>query len=157
MRYLTSILCLALIATSCKEDTATSQKEAYQNLYEEVMKIHDDVMPETNNLYRLKKYAQENIEVLPDTSQWVKKLVEVQVNASKADEVMMEWMAQFKVPEGDHDLQIQYLKKEKESITEVRDVMLTTLHDGKAVIRASDDYIKANKLREDGTTSFYPK
>ena len=54
-----------LLLTSC-DNSQKVQKAEFDTLFAEVMKIHDDVMPEINNLYKLKKFAQENITVLPD-------------------------------------------------------------------------------------------
>ena len=118
------------------------------------MLIHDDIMPETNNLYKLKKFAKENLAIIPDTSYLVKKLLNLSVISDNADEVMMEWMANFKIPEIDHKSKIDYLKNEKESIIKVRETILNTLYQGKKVIKESDDYIKKNNLREELKTIY---
>ncbi len=154
LKFLTFALSIVILS-SCGNQQE-KEKAEFDALFAEVMVLHDDVMPETNNLYKLKKYAQENIATLPDTSVFVKKLMDVQLKSEKADEAMMEWMANFKIPEGDHQAKMEYLANEKISITKVRDLMLSTLHTGKEVIRKSDKYIKKNKLRDDLTTTFTP-
>ena len=156
MKYsLFTLISLILLLSSC-DNSQKAQKLEFDTLFAEVMKIHDDVMPETNNLYKMKKYAQENIDVLPDTSSMVKELLDVQLRSDKADDLMMDWMANFKIPDGDHQSKIDYLNQEKESIKNVRDKMLSTLYEGKAVVRKSDDYIKLNKLRNEGKTRLVP-
>lgn len=147
---------LLLIISSCNGEEK-KQKEEFDALFAEVMKIHDDVMPETNNLYKLKKFAQENIDVLPDTSSFVKQLRDVQVSTEKADDVMMEWMEDFSVPNTTHQEKMSYLKQELDAIEKVRSTMLSTLYEGKQVIRSSDKYIKKNKLRNEAKTNLYPK
>ena len=153
-RYLI-FLFAALLLGSC-ENTQSKEKKEFDDLFAEVMAIHDDVMPETSNLYKLKKYAQENIDVIPDTSAYIEQLRNAQLRSVKADDAMMEWMANFKIPESDHQSKIAYLKSEKIAISKVRELMLTTLYDEKKVIAETDEYIKSNKLRDDTKTTFTP-
>ena len=148
-----SALIFAIILFASCENNLAKEKVEFDALFAEVMKIHDDVMPETNNLYKLKKFAQENLAILPDTSTLMKELMDIQIASDKADDAMMEWMAAFKIPESDHKSKIEYLNSEKESITKVRELMLSTLYNGKLVINKSDKYIKKNKLRDDLTTT----
>jgi len=147
---------LLLLIFGCQSKNE-KQKIEFDALFAEVMKIHDDVMPETNNLYKLKKFAQENIDVLPDTSIYIAQLREVQLNTEKADEVMMEWMEEFSVPNSTHADKMKYLRDELVAIEEVRKTMLSVLYEGKKVIRSTDKYIKENKLRGDAKTNLYPK
>ncbi len=151
-----ALLGALLIFSSC-DNKEQEQKVEFDTLFQQVMKIHDDVMPETNNLYKLKKFAQDNIDVIPDTSIYIKPLRDVQLNAEKADEVMMQWMEKFSVPEASHKEKMQYLQNQLVEIDEVRKVMLSTLYDGKLVIRKTDKYIKENKLRNVGKTEFSAK
>lgn len=147
-----------VILTSCKDKLAEQQKSAYDTLFAEVMKVHDDIMPETNNLYKLKKFAQENIDILPDTSIYVKKLRDAQMNADKADDAMMQWMSDFAVPEGSHEEKMKYLESQKKSVEDLRALMLSTIYDGKVLVNQSDEYIKVNKLTdEDRSTKLYIK
>ena len=145
----------AILFGSCANNQA-NEKVEFDALFAEVMVIHDDVMPETNNLYKLKKFAQENMAVIPDTSTFIKKLLDAQLSSDKADEAMMEWMANFKIPESDHKSKIEYLKNEKIAITKVRELMLSTIYEGKLVINESDKYIKKNKLRDERKTTLTP-
>lgn len=148
-----TLLAILLFLTSCN-NKEKEQKAEFDTLFEEVMKIHDDVMPETNNLYKLKRFAQDNIDVIPDTSVYLKPLRDAQLNAEKADEVMMQWMEKFSVPDASHDLKMEYLKNQLVEIEEVRKVMLSTIYDGKLIVRKTDKYIKKNKLRDVGKTKF---
>ena len=85
---ISTFIALMLLLTSC-DNSQKVQKTEFDTLFAEVMKIHDDVMPETNNLYKLKKIAQENIAVLPDTSSMIKELMDIQLFSDKADDAMM--------------------------------------------------------------------
>lgn len=156
MKYTISIfIALVLLLSSC-DNTQKVEKAEFDTLFAEVMKIHDDVMPETNNLYKLKKFAQENVAILPDTSSMIKELMDVQLFSDQADDVMMEWMTNFKIPVSDHKSKIKYLKNEKIAITKVRELMLSTIYEGKLVIHKSDKYIKKNKLRDERKTNLVP-
>lgn len=152
---ISTFIALMLLLTSC-DSLQKVQKTEFDTLFAEVMKIHDDVMPETNNLYKLKKIAQENIAVLPDTSSMIKELMDIQLLSDKADDAMMDWMANFKIPESDHKSKITYLQNEKIAITDVRGLMLSTIYKGKSLIRKSDKYIKKNKLRDERKTNLVP-
>lgn len=144
--------------TSCKQENVDNEKKEYQALYDEVIKIHDDVMPETNNLYKLKKFAQENLDILSDTSKFVEPLLAIQVKATKADDVMMEWMENFAVPNSNHEKKMEYLTLQKNEIEEVRKIILNTIYEGKKIIIASDQYIRENNLSdEERKTVFRPK
>lgn len=145
---LKTLIWLMISATifSCKDRVAEKQKIEYDKLFKEVMRVHDEVMPETSNLYKLKKYAQENIDVLPKDNEFVEQLIETKIATEKADDAMMDWMAAFKVPESTHAEKMEYLNKELISITEVSKLMLSTLEKGKAVVRKSDKFIKENNL-----------
>lgn len=148
-----TLLAALLIFTSCN-NKEKEQKAEFDILFEEVMKIHDDVMPEVNNLYKLKKFAQDNINVIADTSIYVKPLRDAQLNAEKADEAMMQWMEKFSVPDASHEQKMEYLKNQLVEIEEVRKIMLSTIYDGKLIVRKTDKYIKENKLRNVGKTKF---
>jgi len=154
LRYCLLLISVGLVSSCTNKKQA--QKEEFDLLFAEVMKVHDDVMPETNNLYKIRKFAQENIDVLPDTSQYIEQLKDLQINAQKADDVMMNWMEKFAVPNSTHQEKISYLEEEKKSIKKVRDIMLNTLFEGKKVIRASDKFIKENKLRDERKTNLRP-
>ncbi len=155
-RFLILIFTTILIGSCVDNQNKAKEKEEFDALFAEVMVIHDDAMPETNNLYKLKKFAQENIEILPDTSSFVKQLLDAQLKAEKADDEMMEWMANFKIPESDHKSKISYLKNEKIEITRIRDLMLNAIYEGRGVISKSDIYIKKNKLHDERKTNFTP-
>ena len=133
---ISTFIAFMLLLTGCDKSKKV-QKTEFDNLFAEVMKIHDDVMPETNNLYKLKKNAQENIAVLPDTNSMIKELMDIQILSDKADDAMMDWMANFKIPESEHKSKITYLQNEKIAITDVIELILGTIYDGKSLIRKS--------------------
>lgn len=140
---------LALIS-GCKDPSASGQKMAYDELFAEVMRVHDEVMPETANLYKLKKYAQDDLEILPENHEFVEQLVKTKIAADKADDAMMDWMAEFKVPESSHDEKMKYLKSELSKIKEVSHLIKSTIADGRKFIKKVDHHIHKNNLKKNG-------
>lgn len=125
MRYF--IFLSLLIFSSCKEKQNSSET-AQNKLYDEVMAIHDQVMPEMTTIHNLKKdlKAIEKPETKDIILQQVKEL-------NDADEAMMTWMAAFKVPE-DKTQEDAYLLLEKEKIKQVSDLMYASMDRAKKLI-----------------------
>ncbi|HRG41532.1 MAG TPA: hypothetical protein PLC27_09020 [Saprospiraceae bacterium] len=109
--WLMTICCLSI--WSCKHQHGQSESP----LYKDVMAIHDKVMPEMSKIHSLKKQLKA-IEV-PQANEIILDHVK---ELNDADEAMMTWMADFKVPEdqAQHD---EYLKAEKVKIQQVSDQM----------------------------------
>jgi len=104
-----------LLFGSCK----SGYSPEVQKLYDEVMVIHDEVMPEMGTIHKLKKQfksALKNSDVQDN-----KKSIEDQINALDfADDAMMEWMHQFKVPKDvSEKVQLEYLNDQKSKMTKV--------------------------------------
>lgn len=109
------ILAITLI-TSCKEKT---------NLEAEVMAIHDEVMPKMGDIHLAKKELRKLLIDIDHDS--LKTVVTTLIsNLEVADEGMMEWMHQWKVPANEEEKNAYFLA-EKEKITKVKEDMLTSL------------------------------
>ncbi|MBK8626421.1 MAG: hypothetical protein IPN86_12910 [Saprospiraceae bacterium] len=116
LKHLIFILIIAF--TSCKHQHHNHDSaELKSPLYNEVMAVHDAVMPEMATIHKLKKELKaietsDNKAVVLDN---IKAL-------NDADEAMMTWMAAFNVPE-DKKQEDEYLKAEKAKIQGVSDQM----------------------------------
>jgi len=112
-----------------------SEKSEQEKMYTEVMSIHDDIMPEMGTIHRLKKQLK-NLDTVviksPDYSTILNHLSALQ----KADDEMMDWMAEFSNPTKDTEeaVAVAYLEKEKEKISQVRDQMRQSIASAKAVL-----------------------
>lgn len=103
--------------------------------YEEVMAIHDEVMPRMSDIHRLKKrLSKVDTAQLTDMSPNI--LLDHSLKLEKADNAMMDWMANFKKPKKDmpEDIAIAYLYEEKKAITAVRDLMLESIKEAEALL-----------------------
>jgi len=126
-----SLLFGLLFFSSCK----SGYSPEVQKLYDEVMVIHDEVMPEMGTIHKLKKQLKA---VLKDgAGNFDAKLVNDQIEAlDYADDAMMDWMHQFKVPKETTDQEkIDYLKDQKNKMTKVN-------IDMKAIITSAKNEVK---------------
>lgn len=133
--FLLSIITSFLLTTGISSCTSSKAESEVEKMYKEVMIIHDEVMPEMSTIQRLKKQISK-----VDTSSLVDLSPDILMNQitqlEKADNAMMDWMASFKKPKKDtpQEIAIAYLYEEKKSITEVKNIMLTSIADGKKLM-----------------------
>lgn len=124
MKYLISIIFLALVAVGC---STNSEKNLQKSLYDEVMLAHDEVMPEMGSLMKLTKQLKAKSDSIEDKNdqEIVLQLIE---DLELANESMMNWMRQFEpIEEGTpHGEVIEYLTDQKEKIEKVKDDMLSS-------------------------------
>ncbi|MCA6075476.1 hypothetical protein [Fulvivirga sedimenti] len=105
-----------------------------EDLFNEVMAVHDEVMPKMDDIMKEKGRIQEMINSENDSARIIM-LRETISNLNSADESMMEWMRSFdrdKFSE-DPDAQINYYREELIRINEVKEKMLTAINESKAV------------------------
>ncbi len=96
------------------------ESDVIKEKYNEIMRIHDEVMPEMSTMRRYRKQllAKGNND----------QIMQAVTDLTKADERMMDWMAEFKMPEnvGEKD-KISYLNKELISVAamnkQIKDAM----------------------------------
>jgi hypothetical protein len=95
-----------LITMSCQPSSETDEKYARaQEIYQEAIAVHDEVMPRMDEIMRLKSLLKERIDALQqkgeemntDSLQHMQEIVQ---KLEEADEAMMQWMRNVKqVPE----------------------------------------------------------
>ena len=95
-----------------------------QALYDEVMKVHDEVMPKMNDIYTLKEKLKDQIANTPGMGEEKKKEIETMITKlDSASEGMMVWMRNFNpLPDSLGEEQAkEYLENEMEKIKKVRE------------------------------------
>jgi regulator of replication initiation timing len=105
-------------------------------LYDQVMDIHDEVMPKMQDLYTLKKELQDKIDQNKGMAEEQKKELEQVIAAlDSTNNAMMDWMHHFNpLPDSaDQELAREYLENEMESIMKVRDLTTETIDKAKAI------------------------
>jgi hypothetical protein len=110
-----------------QDKTETSPNQV---LYNEVMKIHDEVMPKMDDIHRLKMSIREKIEKNPNLPQTERiKLDAMYAKLDSANDGMMVWMRQFRpLPDSVGEEKAKaYLENEMERVKKVRERMLTAI------------------------------
>ena len=108
----------------------TNVSSDIESLHEEVMLIHDEVMPKQSALSQAQLEIKKWIARQPDNFQISEDLNNKYIALQEAEEAMWEWMNQYSKPsEDDPEAAITYLNDQKIKITEVRDKMLSSLND----------------------------
>ena len=101
-----------------------------QVLYDQVMDIHDEVMPKMQDLYTLKKGLQDKIATTPNISAEEKQMLEKRIVVlDSVSQLMMDWMHKFspRPDSTDQEAAREYLESEMEKIRKVREAMLEVI------------------------------
>jgi hypothetical protein len=126
-RFVT-LLCFLLAAF------ASCEKKGNQELYDEVMAIHDEVMPKMNDIRRYKRDFQAEIANNPNITEARKTQLESSiVMLDSASDGMMKWMRAFDPiadSEGEQKAR-EYLEDQKQKVTKVKEDMLKALDEAK--------------------------
>lgn len=139
MKY--AYFALLLFAFACSKqtehnhsETAVDSDNPNQVLYDQVMDIHDEVMPRMDDIERLKRELKEEITNTPDmVSERKAQLEQVISNLDSAGTAMMDWMHKFNpLPDSaDQEEAREYLENEMEKIKKVRDQMNESIEKAK--------------------------
>jgi hypothetical protein len=116
----------------------TNQDTGNKALYNEVMKIHDEVMPKMDDIYKLKEGLKSKIAAAPAMAEEEKKKIEATIlKLDSASESMMEFMHTFKpLPDSLGEEQARdYLEIEMEKVKKVKEVILESIEEGKAEVK----------------------
>jgi len=136
MKKVIFLLFMVATATACSNE----QKEQKDALMAEVMAAHDEVMPKMGELRKTAKDLQAKADSLStltdqDFAAEISTLRQTAERIEDANEGMMEWMRQFEMPDNEAPIAevLVYLKDQKEKIDKVKDEMLKSLEEGKAL------------------------
>lgn len=126
------------------------QKQEEQQIakWDEMMAIHDEVMPKMADMNRtvraLRPFLEEG--ALPDKN--LKEQVNRAINQIEAaDEAMMDWMGEVETLEDlrtdkDHEAIMVYIRDQTEAISKVKADMLSSLANGKQLLATIEDMKK---------------
>jgi hypothetical protein len=113
-----------------------SHDHGNQELYEEVMKVHDEVMPKMNDVYKLKEELKKQIANSPDMVEEKKNRIQsVILQLDSASDGMMVWMRNFNpLPDSlGVEKARNYLEQEQEKVNKVKEDMLKAIADAKTL------------------------
>jgi len=122
MKYIMLFVLTVFLAVQCKPDHGDTAVEV---LYDEVILIHDEVMPKISDISKLKRRVQKLDTKNEDALTIIKELED-------ADEAMMSWMADFQeyktLADSSKSKKLNYLADEKVKIQKVSDQMLLSIY-----------------------------
>ncbi|MFM9949178.1 MAG: hypothetical protein ACKV1O_14655 [Saprospiraceae bacterium] len=128
-------LLIALAFSACNTEQSTQEK-----LWDEMMVVHDEVMPKMGDLNRLSRNIRSQLDTVPpiDTLQKLQQL-DLLIRLGKAEEGMMVWMSELEILDDlratkSHKEIIRYLEAEKQRIGAVRDSMLVGIEAGEKAL-----------------------
>ena len=128
-KIITTISLLTLII-GCQKNTEDKQKL----MINEVMAVHDEVMPKMDDIMSLKSSLDSAIKVSPDSAK-AKKLYSA---LDVADNQMMDWMENYdsESVKGKSEEQIsKYFADQKTRITEVKVLTVKSIEEAKIFLR----------------------
>ncbi len=136
---------LVVIIVSCtKSEKHTEHQHELDNndnpnqaLYEQIMDIHDEVMPRLEDIYLQKKEIKDKLANTPDMGVEGKQELELMlVQLDSADRAMMNWMHRFQplADSIDEEKARAYLESEMERIKEVKTLMTESIDKAKNLI-----------------------
>ncbi len=130
-----ALIAISFLAAQCgSESTAEQQKAEADQKWEELMALHDEVMPEMGEVNRIKRTLR-SMENIPEAMQ--AEVAQMITRLDKADESMMSWMASFgKYSNTDlpHDELMVAYKKEMEKGKEVEAAIYSSIEDGNTLL-----------------------
>jgi regulator of replication initiation timing len=112
---------------SHEHDSDSDSSSTNQALYDQIMDIHDEVMPKSQDIYDLKKLLKDKIAATPDMVVEERQKLEQRIaKLDSVDKMMMDWMHNFSpLPDSiDQEAAREYLESEMEKIRKVKDAML---------------------------------
>ncbi len=142
--FMATMACLLFIASSCQSDDPNHIKE--EALKDELMVIHDEVMPKMGEVNKLRN----ELVTLSEKSNTTDSLAIASIKETiqyleQADEGMMDWMGEFKRPSKlrkskTHEEILAYLEDEKQKVQKVKEDINGSIEAAVAIL---EEYKKA--------------
>jgi hypothetical protein len=142
MQNIPSAICIGIliILSGCGQKSNDKEHREDESgnkaLYDEVMNVHDEVMPKMNDIYKLKEELKKRLANSPDISEEKRQHIQNTIlRLDSANESMMVWMRNFNpIPDSlGEEKAREYLEQEKEKVGKVKKDVLKAIDDAKAV------------------------
>ncbi len=140
--FLYSVSLILLLCISCNQLSGEEQK--FDTLMQEVIDVHDEVMPKMGEISTLIKYLDPKI----DTTEVGKTHAKAQQDLKDSYDFMMKWMSDFSdnFPHENEDskmdaeklsTQMKLLQKEKVKVHELKDQIHSSIKNAKKLLEKS--------------------
>ena len=140
MKILHLLLLLGALSLvlQCEPNTQNKHSNSpspIDELLEEVMAVHDKVMPEMGTIHRLRKKLKQRLSDGIEDPALKEKIQATIKTLDDADEGMMSWMAAFKMPKEDSNAaKLNYLKEQQLQIAKVKEDILNAIEMAKSLV-----------------------
>jgi hypothetical protein len=125
MKKMLTLLLFGLFILACTSQKST--EEVNKELYNQVMDVHDEVMPKMEAFYSMRKMLREKIAAADslglDSAQLQANLLLI----DSAERSMMDWMHEFRSEDYEGEELTEYLKSELVKVNEMKEIMLRAL------------------------------
>jgi regulator of replication initiation timing len=119
---------------STKPKEEVPEEVSKKSLYDQVMDIHDEVMPSMGELNRLKRELKDKVENSPNlVEEKRKEMEETIMTIESASKSMMVWMREFNPEDYEGEELTKYLQSEIKRVQQVKETMLEALEKGRKV------------------------
>ena len=118
---------LSLLACQNTGTKTANVVDEHDAMHNQIMEIHDEVMPKMGSMRKLRKKL---IAIEPQTEE-SKTAIKNLVNA---DEFMMDWMAEYRVPEGDKIAKSEYLENELKRVKQLKSDINGSIESAKQIL-----------------------
>jgi hypothetical protein len=102
----------------CKDEN----KESESKINQDIMAVHDDVMPKMGEVNRLKRQLSQYKDAVPeDNAEMKDSLINAILLLSKMEDNMNDWMGNYKYPNPDitHEQMIKYLAGQRDTVKQL--------------------------------------
>lgn len=126
---------------ACKSEN----KEAETLLNQEIMKVHDEVMPKMGDINRMKRQLSAyKDEVSDDNAAMKDSLINAILLLAKTEDNMNDWMAGYKYPNPDmkHDEMMKYLQGQQDTIKQINNDVFMTIAIGNGLLKNAPKSVK---------------
>ncbi len=115
-----------------------SPEAQVKRLEKEVIKIHDEVMPKNIDINRVNRQLKKMVKDSLINDSILNNVKDQIFQLTKAEDSMNKWMVEYKSPSRDMPFEqtMEYLNKEKVKITQVKELMLSSLENGNKLLEA---------------------
>ncbi len=130
-----------LFFSACKSEN----KEAETLLNQEIMKVHDEVMPKMGEINRIKRQLGAYKDEVPDDNAAMKdSLINAILLLAKTEDNMNDWMSGYKYPnpEMKHDEMMTYLKGQQDTIKQINNEVFMTIAIGNGLLKNAPKAVK---------------
>ena len=139
--FLLFALGFLMLFTACKNE----EKESETKLNQEIMKVHDEVMPKMAELNRMKRQISAYKDFVSDDNAEMKdSLINAILLLSKTEDNMSDWMGNYRYPNPDakHEEMMTYLKGKQDTIKQISNDVFMTLAIGNGLLKNAPKAVK---------------